>query len=80
MGKATEPVDGTDVNKERWWEQERTVFKGRADSFIARMRLVQGIRSNCWIQFVFEHFVTPSNCWHPSQGFPNQIEFVDRFV
>jgi hypothetical protein len=47
MGRATEPVDGTDVNKERWWEQERKVFKGRADSFIARMRLVQGTPSHC---------------------------------
>ncbi|XP_051207248.1 protein ROS1C isoform X1 [Lolium perenne] len=44
MGKATEPVDGTDVDKERWWKQEREVFQGRANSFIARMRLVQGDR------------------------------------
>lgn len=44
MGKATEPVDGTDVDKERWWQQEREVFQGRANSFIARMRLVQGDR------------------------------------
>jgi hypothetical protein len=43
MGKATEPVDGTDVDKERWWQQEREVFQGRANSFIARMRLVQGM-------------------------------------
>jgi hypothetical protein len=42
MGKATEPVDGTDVDKERWWKQESEVFQGRANSFIARMRLVQG--------------------------------------
>ncbi|KAM0845027.1 hypothetical protein ACQ4PT_056666 [Festuca glaucescens] len=44
MGKATEPVDGTDVEKERWWKQEREVFQGRANSFTARMRLVQGDR------------------------------------
>ncbi|CAM0955289.1 unnamed protein product [Alopecurus aequalis] len=44
MGKATEPADGTDVDKERWWQQEREVFQGRANSFIARMRLVQGDR------------------------------------
>ncbi|CAN6346649.1 unnamed protein product [Urochloa humidicola] len=43
MGKASEP-DGTDVEKERWWQQEREVFQGRANSFIARMRLVQGDR------------------------------------
>lgn len=42
MGKAADPVDGTDVDKERWWKQEREVFQGRANSFIARMRLVQG--------------------------------------
>uniref|UniRef100_A0A0E0DS65 Demeter RRM-fold domain-containing protein n=2 Tax=Oryza meridionalis TaxID=40149 RepID=A0A0E0DS65_9ORYZ len=44
MGKAADPVDGTDVDKERWWKQEREVFQGRANSFIARMRLVQGDR------------------------------------
>ncbi|XP_062231516.1 protein ROS1C-like isoform X2 [Phragmites australis] len=44
MGKTAEPVDGTDVEKERWWQQEREVFQGRANSFIARMRLVQGDR------------------------------------
>jgi hypothetical protein len=42
MGNNAEPVDGTDVEKERWWQQEREVFQGRANSFIARMRLVQG--------------------------------------
>ncbi|KAL6619146.1 hypothetical protein ACP70R_034285 [Stipagrostis hirtigluma subsp. patula] len=44
MGKAAEPVGGTDAEKERWWQQERHVFQGRANSFIARMRLVQGDR------------------------------------
>ncbi|KAK4785239.1 hypothetical protein SAY86_001928 [Trapa natans] len=29
---------------EKWWETEREVFRGRVDSFIARMRLVQGNR------------------------------------
>ncbi|KAJ1263141.1 hypothetical protein BS78_09G161800 [Paspalum vaginatum] len=43
MGKVAEP-NGTDVEKERWWQQEREVFQGRANSFIARMRLVQGDR------------------------------------
>uniref|UniRef100_A0A0E0DS61 Demeter RRM-fold domain-containing protein n=1 Tax=Oryza meridionalis TaxID=40149 RepID=A0A0E0DS61_9ORYZ len=48
MGKAADPVDGTDVDKERWWKQEREVFQGRANSFIARMRLVQGsVNGNC---------------------------------
>ncbi|XP_031102989.1 protein ROS1A isoform X2 [Ipomoea triloba] len=37
-------IDGTDEEKTKWWEEERKVFRGRADSFIARMRLVQGDR------------------------------------
>ncbi|KAK4481153.1 hypothetical protein RD792_012033 [Penstemon davidsonii] len=37
-------VDGTDEEKAKWWEEERRVFTGRADSFIARMHLVQGDR------------------------------------
>lgn len=35
-------IDGTDEEKAKWWEEERSVFHGRADSFIARMHLVQG--------------------------------------
>lgn len=38
----SEGIDGTDEEKTKWWEGEREVFRGRADSFIARMRLVQG--------------------------------------
>ncbi|XP_071705981.1 uncharacterized protein [Rutidosis leptorrhynchoides] len=33
-----------DKDKEKWWEDERRVFRGRAESFIARMHLVQGDR------------------------------------
>ncbi|KAF8396460.1 hypothetical protein HHK36_018082 [Tetracentron sinense] len=45
MGKeGNESVEGTDKDKEKWWEEERKVFRGRADSFIARMHLVQGDR------------------------------------
>lgn len=40
----SEGVDGTDEEKSKWWESERKVFNGRADSFIARMHLVQGDR------------------------------------
>ncbi|KAI3442868.1 ENDO3c domain-containing protein [Psidium guajava] len=40
----SEGIDGTDEEKARWWEEERRVFQGRADSFIARMHLVQGDR------------------------------------
>ncbi|RWR82378.1 transcriptional activator DEMETER-like protein [Cinnamomum micranthum f. kanehirae] len=36
--------EGIDAEKEKWWEEERRVFRGRADSFIARMHLVQGDR------------------------------------
>lgn len=38
----SEGVDGTDVDKTKWWEEERNVFSGRAATFIARMHLVQG--------------------------------------
>ncbi|KAJ0972869.1 hypothetical protein J5N97_020828 [Dioscorea zingiberensis] len=40
-------IDGDnelDGNKEKWWAEERRVFRGRVDSFIARMHLVQGDR------------------------------------
>ncbi|CAA3014674.1 ROS1-like isoform X1 [Olea europaea subsp. europaea] len=40
----SEGIDGPDEEKEKWWEEERRVFRGRADSFIARMHLVQGDR------------------------------------
>ncbi|PON56099.1 DNA-3-methyladenine glycosylase I [Parasponia andersonii] len=40
----SEGIDGTDEDKAKWWEEERKVFRGRADSFIARMHLVQGDR------------------------------------
>lgn len=43
MGKeVSEDLEGTDKEMEKWWEEERNVFRGRADSFIARMHLVQG--------------------------------------
>ncbi|KAI4349021.1 hypothetical protein L6164_009676 [Bauhinia variegata] len=37
-------IDGKDKDTAKWWEEERSVFRGRADSFVARMRLVQGDR------------------------------------
>ncbi|XP_057512909.1 transcriptional activator DEMETER-like isoform X2 [Actinidia eriantha] len=40
----SEGIDGTDEEKVKWWEEERRVFRGRADSFIARMHLIQGDR------------------------------------
>ncbi|XVF76277.1 hypothetical protein PTKIN_Ptkin13bG0253300 [Pterospermum kingtungense] len=40
----SEGIDGTNEEKAKWWEEERRVFHGRADSFIARMHLVQGDR------------------------------------
>lgn len=43
-------IDGTDEEKAKWWEEERKVFRGRADSFIARMHLVQG-HDLCFIQY-----------------------------
>ncbi|CAN6452357.1 unnamed protein product [Victoria cruziana] len=45
MGSATiKGIDGTDADKAKWWEEERNVFRGRVDSFIARMHLIQGDR------------------------------------
>ncbi|KAI3758235.1 hypothetical protein L6452_05788 [Arctium lappa] len=45
MGKeGSETTETLDKDKEKWWEDERRVFRGRADSFIARMHLVQGDR------------------------------------
>ncbi|XP_073157361.1 DNA glycosylase/AP lyase ROS1 isoform X2 [Henckelia pumila] len=40
----SEGIDGTDEENRKWWEEERRVFNGRADSFIARMHLIQGDR------------------------------------
>nr|AVP26967.1 DEMETER-like DNA glycosylase [Salvia miltiorrhiza] len=40
----SEGIDGTNEENTKWWEEERRVFIGRADSFIARMHLVQGDR------------------------------------
>lgn len=43
MGKeGNKDFEGTDTEKEKWWEEERKVFRGRTDSFIARMHLIQG--------------------------------------
>ncbi|KAL8210613.1 hypothetical protein R6Q57_005050 [Mikania cordata] len=42
--EGNEGADTLDKDKEKWWENERQVFRGRADSFIARMHLVQGDR------------------------------------
>ncbi|KAL7147119.1 hypothetical protein ABFS83_06G087000 [Erythranthe nasuta] len=45
MGKeGDETAETMDNNKEKWWEEERKMFRGRVDSFIARMHLVQGDR------------------------------------
>ncbi|XP_019262157.1 PREDICTED: transcriptional activator DEMETER-like isoform X2 [Nicotiana attenuata] len=37
-------AETTDKDNEKWWEDERKVVRGRVDSFVARMRLVQGDR------------------------------------
>lgn len=34
--------EDTERDKNEWWAKEREVFRGRADSFIARMHLMQG--------------------------------------
>lgn len=51
MGKkGSEADEGLDKEKEKWWEEERRVFRGRADSFIARMHLVQGTLPDTFTQ------------------------------
>uniref|UniRef100_A0A1J3J8T8 Protein ROS1 n=1 Tax=Noccaea caerulescens TaxID=107243 RepID=A0A1J3J8T8_NOCCA len=40
----SEGVDGSAEQKAKWWEEERNVFRGRANTFISRMHLVQGDR------------------------------------
>ncbi|KAI3799640.1 hypothetical protein L1987_34939 [Smallanthus sonchifolius] len=40
----SEGAEKMNKEKEEWWENERRVFRGRTDSFIARMHLVQGDR------------------------------------
>uniref|UniRef100_A0A0E0JFL6 HhH-GPD domain-containing protein n=1 Tax=Oryza punctata TaxID=4537 RepID=A0A0E0JFL6_ORYPU len=37
-------AEGMDKDKEKWLNEERKIFQGRVDSFIARMHLVQGDR------------------------------------
>ncbi|KAI3675769.1 hypothetical protein L1987_85362 [Smallanthus sonchifolius] len=39
-----EPVEDADNDKEEWWETQRSIFRGRVDSFIAKMHLIQGNR------------------------------------
>ncbi|KAI4385760.1 hypothetical protein MLD38_003753 [Melastoma candidum] len=43
MGKESEGLQN-DKDKEKWWQEEREVLRGRANSFIARMHLIQGDR------------------------------------
>ncbi|XP_055830723.1 transcriptional activator DEMETER [Solanum dulcamara] len=43
MGKEGS-AETMDKDNEKWWEDERKVVRGRVDSFVARMRLVQGDR------------------------------------
>lgn len=48
--EGNESAETMDNNKQKWWEEERRVFRGRVDSFIARMHLVQGIYLNITTQ------------------------------
>ncbi|AES66571.1 hypothetical protein MTR_2g075890 [Medicago truncatula] len=42
-------VDGTNEDKAKWWEEERKLFRGRSESFIARMHPIQGyIQFSIW--------------------------------
>ncbi|KAL1193934.1 DEMETER-like protein 2 [Cardamine amara subsp. amara] len=44
VSSQSEGIDGSDEEKKQWWSDERKLFQDRANSFIARMRLVQGNR------------------------------------
>lgn len=60
----SEGINGSDEQKAKWWEEERNVFRGRADSFIARMHLVQGYTphmSSC--SFCFNHSIYNLLLW-----------------
>jgi hypothetical protein len=48
----SEGIDGTDEDKVKWWEEERRVFHGRADTFIALMHLAQGTSIQCYSQIL----------------------------
>ncbi|CAK9138951.1 unnamed protein product [Ilex paraguariensis] len=41
--EGSEGVQEVNEDKEKWWEEQREIFCGRVDSFIARMHLIQGI-------------------------------------
>lgn len=43
--EGSENAETMDEDKQKRWEEDRRVFRGRVDSFIARMHLVQGIIS-----------------------------------
>ncbi|CAI9276548.1 unnamed protein product [Lactuca saligna] len=40
----SQPFEEMDNDKKEWWERQRNVFRGRVDSFIAKMHLIQGNR------------------------------------
>lgn len=61
----SEGVDGTDEEKAKWWEEERRVFRGRADSFIARMHLVQGTSISIISTFVDNNLFLKSSSRNP---------------
>ncbi|TQE09021.1 hypothetical protein C1H46_005404 [Malus baccata] len=65
----SEGINGTDEEKEKWWEQERKVFRGRADNFISRMHLVQRDRRfSLWKGSVVDSvvgFFPYSKCFRP---------------
>lgn len=61
MGKESNGVEGTEGDKKKWWEEERRVFRGRADSFIAKMHLVQGT-GTILLDFVYQrHLYSEKN-------------------
>ncbi|KAK9057183.1 hypothetical protein SSX86_024550 [Deinandra increscens subsp. villosa] len=52
----SEPVEDTDKNKEEWWETQRNIFRGRVESFIAKMHLIQDCRHMRGVVSIFDVF------------------------
>lgn len=70
--EGSENADTMDEDNQKKWDEERRVFRGRVDSFIARMHLVQGI----FIKLILEKFQYSDNrngnlSWQAIDDSPN---------
>ncbi|KAG6466412.1 hypothetical protein ZIOFF_075793 [Zingiber officinale] len=75
MGKMIK-YEGSDPDREEQWEEERSIFSDRADSFISRMRLIQGTSNNSSsLQRQYYKILSQENCLHRRQ----EILSMERF-